>query len=241
MANKMKKIGFTFDIETGPIEQSKLRSLYREPTYEEYRKSKGKVNWKEETFKSKYQNEFLPNAWSEFVSKASLNPLFGRVLMIGTGFKTDGDGDQSRLVTPSSHISDEYTEQELLESFWGTINRAKSEGLLISGFNIKHFDFPFLVRRSWVLNIKTPHWLGNTRGRFFNYDNSIVDIAEHWACGTGEYTKLDDLCVGLGLKPKLGSGESFFELFLQDAEAAKQYNEDEIMKNLILSDRFCMF
>ncbi len=234
-------VGMGFDIETGPQAADVLKEKYTVPTLDEFTKSKGKVNWKPETFSKNYHEQFLPTHYDEFVSKAALRPLFGRVMMIGFGFKmVDGDTVKNKVI-PSSHISDEVSEEDLIQGFWDSLCRAKELGIPITGFNIKHFDLPFLVRRSWILSVPVPSWVCTQGPKYVNYDSSFVDLAVNWAFGTGEFIKFNDLSISLGYGAKLDDGARFFEIFLEDFEAAKSYNEDEIDKILKIASRLNVF
>ena len=67
-----------FDIETGPLPEETLRENWTLPTLDEFAQTCDK-RWKPETVASKYE-EAKGEMWNEYVAKAALSPLTGRVL-----------------------------------------------------------------------------------------------------------------------------------------------------------------
>jgi hypothetical protein len=77
------------------------------------------------------------------------------------------------------------------------------------GHNIKNFDLPFLVRRSWVNRVDFPASVYEDR----YFDRLFVDTAERWLCGQRgnvEYN-LNHIAQSLGLvgKPSNCDGAGF--------------------------------
>ncbi len=74
--------------------------------------------------------------------KKLLNPIDSKIIAIGLK-KKDGE--------PVVFMGSD--EAELLSQFWNEISKSKSLSTKIVGFNIKDFDLPFLVTRSFVNNV----------------------------------------------------------------------------------------
>ena len=87
--------------------------------------------------------EKFESAETEEGKKKLLNPIDSQIVAIGLK-----QGPKTTLLYKAP-------EKELLESFWSEIRQFKkqhSNGQLV-GFNIKNFDLPFLVTRSFVHDI----------------------------------------------------------------------------------------
>lgn len=131
--------------------------------------------------------------------KKLLNPIDSRIVAIG--IKRQGE---EPIVLAGSD------EAEMLEAFWKEIAKSKAAALKIVGFNVKDFDIPFLVTRSFVNNVEiVPFMLkdildlreklsaykyGNVRGKLKEFadflsiekhemDGSMV-AEEYWAGNT---------------------------------------------------------
>jgi len=186
-----------FDIESGPQPEAQLREIYQEPTLEEFSQSCDK-RWKPETVAAKYE-EAKAGMWDEFVSKAALSPLTGRVLAIG--FKPPGGEVQVRhLAGPAS----DSKEDALLSVFWRLTMRAIASKESLVGHNILGFDLPFLLRRSWLLGVEPTADIYD--GRYWH--RCYIDTMKRWQCGSYQerFVKLDALAQAFGVLRKLDTG-----------------------------------
>ena len=189
--------GIVFDIETGPMPEDILtRQMPR---------FSAPGNWKDEdkiAAKIKEQEE-------NYIKKAALSAQTGQVLAIGlaNGTKVDiWDVNQ-------------YSEREIIGAFWDAISEAGPTKRWI-GFNIKGFDLPFLIRRSFFYGI-TPSATPRL-GRF--WDERFIDLMELWQCGNREQTiSLSALSVFFGGEPKAESGTDFHCWIKEDPARAQTY------------------
>ncbi len=104
------------------------------------------------------------------------------------------------------------------------------------GHNIKGFDIPFLIRRSWILGIKLP--LDLMKGRYLN--ERFLDTMDRWSCGTKDMISLDLLSKALGLKGKNGSGKDFAGQYLLGGEYKKraiEYLENDLILTKSVAER----
>ena len=202
-----------FDIETGPLPEPQLRELYREPTLEKFIAS-CPSNWKRETAIAKYP-EAKAKGWEEFVDRAALDATTGRVVAIG-------------VVLPGEHASiiGNDSEAETLDEFWANVADCVRWSMPLIGFNIEHFDLPFLIRRSWINRVTVP--AGLKTGRYWL--NIIIDLMTVWQQGSRELVSLDTLCKAFGLPGKIKSvdgvpvdGASFARLWAENRPVAEKY------------------
>ena len=79
--------------------------------------------------------------------KAALSPTTGRVLVIGYYGTSKGKA-----------LFDNGAGREaiVIELFWKKFTQMKRDGRSMVGLNIFQFDLPFLVTRSWILDVEIP-------------------------------------------------------------------------------------
>jgi hypothetical protein len=159
--------------------------------------------------------ETIPVELEEYLKKNEeerkklLNPIDSKIIAIGI----KKEGEESKVL-----IGD--NESEILSKFWNEIERAKTSNIKIVGFNIKDFDIPFIVTRSFINNIEivpfmlkeildirekiSAYKFGNVRGKlkefadFLAIEKHEIDgsmIADEYRLGNlekiGEYLKKD--------------------------------------------------
>jgi len=150
------------------------------------------------------------NHVTDFIKTAALDALSGQVLCIGYRLERD---------EPAILSSDADGEAAMLRQWWELLNTWERQPRLI-GFNIKPFDLPFLIKRSWKHRVTVPYWIRN--GRFWN--DLIVDLREVWQLGDNRaHGSLGAISRHLGLGEKSGSGADFANLWKTNRQAAIDY------------------
>lgn len=158
--------------------------------------------------------------FAKFKKKAALDATTGHVVAIG-------------LVGPAGvKILGDHNEAELLRSWWSSVEVYLAGHVPMVGFNIKHFDLPFFVRRSWILGVPIPS--GVRVGRYWN--DLFIDLMEVWNQGERGYVSLDTLCAAFGLPGKVTevdgvevSGATFHLLWESDRKVAIKYLEGDVL------------
>ncbi len=251
-----------FDIETGPLPDDELRRMMapEEPPFdpksikpfdpdsvkygnmkdpakraeklEECRKKHEEESAKaEETYNTK-KAESRAAYEKDFIDKAALNATTARILAIGyrpcgaMSVVKHGDG---------SHEA----EAELLRHFWTVAEHmANNSGLLI-GHNVKSFDLPMIIRRSWLHHIEPSVRLLD-KSRY--WAPFIVDTMELWQLGSRDrFVSLDSLAKYFGCGEKNGDGAHFSQMFLSsdpaERQAALDYAANDVEMNFQIAVR----
>lgn len=229
---------FTFDIETGPSEEiAKYIAPY--PTFDPASVKVGNLK-DEEKIAEKIQNaEKLHNQGREPYYDSETKKLLtksyaSRVEAIGINI-TDLNNKTENYILSGD-------ESHILSTFWGMLTQFNGMFLdrVICGWNIKEFDFPFIVQRSWRYRTKI-HWnsfCNKTpfRGNKIYYNDFICDLMHIFACGsfTNKWTSLDNASksvLGHG-KPDGMTGDMYWKLSrstdLMEREQAKQYLKTDL-------------
>ncbi len=145
---------------------------------------------------------------SEEERKKLLNPIDSKIIAIGIKAKEEN---------PQIFYGQE---REMLEGFWKSINKHKQKNTKIIGFNIKDFDLPFLVTRSFINGVEIEPFILK----------EIIDMREKlsaykWGNVRG---KLKEFAKILSI-PVLGiEGDKVNELYLN--------NEHEKIKEYLVKD-----
>lgn len=196
--NQLNQTMYTFDIETIALPDHQLVDLM--PTFE------APSNYKDpEKIKANIDDQ--ARRWKE---QAALSPLTGRVAIVGV------------LDSKGTFDIWDFTqdEKEQLWSFWTFLRQENSRYM---GWNIKGFDVPFLVQRSWINGITVPmEFLFD--GRYLQRDR-FIDLQEVWACYGPSRTgmSLSAVSQACGVGVKTASGADFGKLWETDKEAAIKY------------------
>jgi len=182
-----------FDIETMALGQEELKQDM--PFFEAPKTYK-----KQESI-----DEYIEKKRAEYIAKAALSPLTGRVLAIG--IKAEG----------VRTVLDYQDEKHTLKEFWKYFRRNSCAKWV--GHNSNSFDWPFLIKRSWKYNLSVP--TGIKDGRY--YCKNITDTMELFCSAYGERISLDRLGRYFGVGEKNGSGKHFAELYYSNKDEAITY------------------
>lgn len=185
-------MSFIVDIETASKPENELSGLV--PKFE------APSNWKD----PEKINAAIEQKKKEWLEDGALHANTGIVLVVGI-LESD-----SRNITIL-----EGEESSIIKGFWDFFSETTD---MIVGHNIKGFDVPFILRRSWLLGIQTP--VDIVRGRYIN--DRFIDTMERWACGTRDTISLDNLSKAFGLPGKSGSGKDFAGQYMLGGDFKKK-------------------
>lgn len=178
------------DIETIALPDDQLASL--KPVFEP------PANYKDpEKIKANLADQEIK--WKE---QAALSAMTGRVAIIGALNGVDGF-----TFGQAKTISDE---PDLLRWFWTHYGQGH-----VAGWNIKGFDLPFLIQRSWIQGIRVPD--GVFHGRYFSSE-FCTDLMERWTCfqnGGKAGASLDAVSRACGFGGKQSTGADFARIWAE--------------------------
>ena len=192
-----------FDIETGPLPLDQLHI----PPFDPSQVKLGNI--KNPDLIAEKIRTAEENHTADYIRNAALDALSGQILCIGYRYEHQHAGV----------LKNDDNEAAMLREWWTMLNYYERQPKLI-GFNVKAFDLPFLIKRSWKHRITVPYWL--RQGRYWN--DLVVDLREVWQLGDSRaHGSLAAICRHLGLGDKSGSGAEFNLLWNTDRQAAIDY------------------
>jgi len=170
--------------------------------------------------------------FADFKNRAALDATTGRVVAIGF-YRAD-------LMDSPDIIDCDQDEAEGLMQWWDMVGDALLDSLPLVGFNVCHFDLPFLVRRSWLLGVPIP--TGLRKGRYWS--DLIVDLMQVWGFHGRDLIGLDKLAKAFGLDGKVTeaggvavSGAAFAEVWRSNRKTAEAYLHQDVMLCVRLAER----
>ena len=206
-----------FDIETGPLPVDQLHIPPFNPADVKLGNIKNPDLIAEKIQKAEESHT------ADYIRNAALDALSGQVLCIGYRFQHD---------KPAVLCSDADGEAVMLIQFWRLLSDLERQPKLV-GFNIKSFDLPFLIKRSWKHRIQVPYWM--RQGRYWN--DLVIDLREVWQLGDSRaHGSLASICRHLGLGEKAGNGADFSLLWNTDRQAAIDYCLQDIKLTQAVAD-----
>lgn len=230
-------MSIVFDCETGPLPDDDLFRIAGDfiapphpgefdPASVKYGNAKDPAlrKAKEEEARAKHESavrNYLADtaaaevAWRQSIrDKAALDPTTGRILAIGYLGINEQTGERKTKV-------DHGDESTMLANFWTQWRKCLASGRRMIGHNIASFDFPFLVRRSWILRVEVPaEVLDRNKAR-----SVALDTLDHWLCGQrwgACESNLNHIARVLGVGEKNGNGADFAKLWLSGEEELRQ-------------------
>lgn len=213
-----------FDIETGPLPLAELRASL--PPFDEEEVKVGNLK-DPDKIKAKIEEARVAHE-EQFIARAALSPLTGRIICIGY-LSTD----KGATVIDAGE-KDGGGEGEILMNFWRRYGLCRRDKRLLVGHNLVGFDIPFIVRRSWLLGVDVAATVFE-RGRYLD-SLTFADTMQLWSCGTRDpWIKLETLskAFGGGGKPIGEDGEKvdgamFADLWRLDRAKAEAYLRNDL-------------
>ena len=206
------------DIETGPQSESDVMRFAPEFAAPSNYKDEAKIE------------AYIIDARRKWAESAALDPITGRILAVGV--------ESNEHPCDIMHI-DQFNggERELVERTINSIDHCLVSGACVIGFNIRHFDFPYLKRRAYILGVRVPIMFDeSTRDRF---NRNVVDLQELWLAGDRDYKgqSLNNICRACGLGQKSGEGSEFATLYAHNRDKAISYLANDIALTTALARR----
>jgi hypothetical protein len=131
----------------------------------------------------------------------------------------------------------ENGEYALIAEAWRRIRWLLDHGVVIVGFDLLRFDLPFMVRRSWALEIPVPPQIYQDREGPY-YSRLFVDLMREWQQGDRSAgISLERLAFHLGVPGKSGDGANFGAIYAEDPGEAAHYLEGDLDCTLACAKR----
>jgi len=216
----MKNTYLVFDIETRPLPLETIKAKGLMPTF----KPPANIKDPEKIKAREAEHE------SDVMEKAALDPLLSTVCAVGVIY---GDGEMFEWVVDRNTLS--FAEEEVrLHWIWNHMRHCFNDQGRIVGFNTHGFDIPYLINRSWILDV--PICESVLKGKWFS--EYSYDLADKWRVGRKDsYVSLDRLAKAMNVGQKSGNGKDFAALLDTDFGKAIDYLRNDLTLTLKIAQR----
>ena len=170
------------------------------------------------------------NLDADYKNNVSLFPEFGRVACVSYGMWTK-EGMQIATVNDSN-------EYELLKKIANLFYKASTSGYTPTGWNIKNFDVPWLVRRMLMNGVVVPTIL-SLHGKK-PWEMNIFDMKDYWRSGSSLDVTFEEAAYGMGIpSPKDDiDGSQVHQVFWEgDIERISKYCEKDVKTMILLAEK----
>lgn len=161
-------------------------------------------------YKARYmeQRHDYEDLYTYFKDKAPLYPEFGKIICISVGVFSSKKGSEGEFVVKSFYGEDE---KEMLKGFNKMLNtlagtqKRDANGTMdtgrgidiLTGFSIKGFDIPYIVRRMFINGLK-PHSLMDYSLKK-PWETKVLDLKDVWQSTSWYASSLINVTTALGL------------------------------------------
>jgi hypothetical protein len=164
--------------------------------------------------------------WKQVREAAALNPVTGRVLVIGV----KSAGGAERFISGD--------EPDILSAWWSRWEKLTDSGARWLSCNGRDFDLPYICRRSWINGVSVPGSAYD--GRYWH--NSFIDVRQRWLLGQRYAdceSSLNHIARVLGVGEKLPGdiGARFGQVWREDRELALSYLRRDLDLTLSIAKR----
>ena len=207
----MSRNYWVFDIETGPLSDEEIARIA--PPFDPDEVKVGNAGIEKPMEKITAARDAHLRS---IKARAALKAEYGEVLAIGYANAAD------------TVLLMGKPEREMLDQFWERADESYNAKETFVGFNVFHFDLPFLIRRSIIHGVKVPPGLLPRNNRYF--PDFFVDLMQMWQAGDyREMISLDRFAKALGHEGKNGSGKFFAQTLKEDESAAIEYLKNDLL------------
>lgn len=211
-----------YDIETGPRPAEEIEHMF-DPDGVKY----GNV-------KDSAKRRAIDKAALEtFFDKAALSPISGRIIAIG--YASPGSEQQPSVVGVGYNV---HTEEDVLGHFWQTYQLSRERKTTIAGWNSNEFDFPYIIKRSWMLGVEVPSSVYSQNRRYFA--DHLIDLMKVFLVGSFsvKYAKLEMVAESFGFDKKTPlNGADFHSTWEHSQQEAVRYLQQDALLTASVAER----
>jgi DNA polymerase elongation subunit (family B) len=166
----------------------------------------------------------------DYPNNVALFPEFGRIACLSYGIWKDGE---MQIQT----ISD-IDEVTMLKKIANLFHKADSAGLIPTGWNIKNFDVPWIVRRLLMNGIQVPNCLSSYEKK--PWEMNIFDMKEMWKSGSSLDVTFEEACFGMGIptpKDDIDGSQVHATFHAGEADRVVTYCEKDVKSMILLAEK----
>jgi predicted PolB exonuclease-like 3'-5' exonuclease len=167
---------------------------------------------------------------ADYKNNVSLFPEFGRIACVSYGMWNEA-GVQVMTVNDSS-------EYDLLKKVANLFYKAGTNGYTPTGWNIKNFDVPWLVRRMLMHGITVPQILSSYGKK--PWEMNIFDMKDYWKSGSSLDVTFEEAAYGMGIptpKDDIDGSQVHGVFWSGDIQRVSTYCEKDVKTMILLAEK----
>jgi hypothetical protein len=167
---------------------------------------------------------------ADYKNNVSLFPEFGRIACVSYGM-----WHESGMQVATVNDANEY---ELLKKIANLFHKANTNGYTPTGWNIKNFDVPWLVRRMLINSVPVPTILSSYGKK--PWEMNIFDMKDYWKSGSSLDVTFEEAAYGMGIPtPKDDiDGSQVHQVFWDgDIGRISTYCEKDVKTMVLLAEK----
>ncbi len=156
-----------------------------------------------------------------YLDKSAIFAEFGNIVCVSIGLFRDEDNFEVKSYTGD--------EKDMMEKIQRAFIWAEKNDKILSGYNIKSFDIPWLNKKFYKYGLQIPNIL-STFGKK-PWEMRIIDLFDIWKSTTIDYPTFEEMFYDLGLENIKGSfdGDQVHKTYWNGGiEIVREYCENEI-------------
>jgi predicted PolB exonuclease-like 3'-5' exonuclease len=142
-----------------------------------------------EIWKKKMNRLKIEDYAKGYETQVALFPEFGRIVCLSYGIWKNGEMNVKT-------ISDD-NEETMMKLIAGLFQKAASNGLSPTGWNIKNFDIPWVVRKIMNAGIPVPSSISTYDKK--PWETSIIDLKEFWKSFSSLDVTFEEALYSMGI------------------------------------------
>ena len=166
----------------------------------------------------------------DYPNNVALFPEFGRIACLSYGIWKNGEIQIASIV--------DNDEKTLLKKVANLFHRAGANGLIPTGWNIKNFDVPWIVRRLLINGIEVPQILSTYEKK--PWEMGIFDMKDYWKSGSSLDVTFEEACFGMGIptpKDDIDGSQVHEKFWKAEYDRIATYCEKDVKGMILMAEK----
>jgi predicted PolB exonuclease-like 3'-5' exonuclease len=183
-----------------------------------------------EIWKKKMNRLKIEDYAKGYETQVALFPEFGRIVCLSYGIWKNGE----MTINTISNDDDEVT----MKLIAGLFQKAAANGLSPTGWNIKNFDIPWVIRKIMNAGLPVPSCISTYDKK--PWETSIVDLKEIWKSFSSLDVTFEEALYSMGIptpKDDIDGSQVHENYHLGNIERIKTYCEKDVKTMIQLVEK----
>ena len=182
---------------------------------------------------SKKMSRIKPNLTNDesYAAQVSLFPEFGQIACLSYGTWKDGHMQISTIRNEGDYV-------DMIKRIYMLFTKASGNGYIPTGWNIKNFDVPWVIRQCLINGLDVPSILSTYEKK--PWEVSVLDLKEIWKSNSSLDTSFEEAVYAMGLpspKDDIDGSQVHGEFYKGNIDRIVTYCEKDVKGMIKFSER----